>query len=455
VALAFAAAETSHGPDAWTGLGIAALLVLINGFFVAAEFALVRLRPTQIEPLASAGDRRARIAAHMLENVDRYLSASQLGITLTSLALGWIGEPAFAWIVHPVIALIPGVSPEVTRIATVAVAFFIITALHIVVGEQAPKSFAIRKPVPTSLWVSMPLYAFSKLAYPAIWILNKASIGLIRLVGIEPADDHELGHSEEEFRQLLVAGTGSISPPKGEMLDNVFELSLRTARQVMIPRADVVFLSTTHPLQENLRIARHSGHTRFPVCEGDLDSAVGLVHIKDIFRQDAPPPSLDVVQRPIHFVPESMTLDRLLIEMREKHSHMFAVVDEYGGVNGIVTLENVIEEVVGEIQDEFDEEKPELVATGEDTYRVSGGMLVADLERALAIEFSDRDEDTVGGIVLTQLGRAPRVRDRVEVGPLELVVLGVKKRRIQTLEVRVLRTPAHAPESASGPGASH
>ncbi len=244
-------------------------------------------------------------------------------------------------------------------------AFLLITVLHIVLGEQAPKSFAIRKPEPTSLWIAFPLYAFYKVTYPVIWLLNHAANGVLRMFGIMPATESELRHSEEEIRQLLDSEQQSELPDqKRELLANVFELSHRSARQIMVPRADVVYLSTTHSMEENMEIARRAGHTRFPLCEGDLDHVVGLVHIKDLFRATEPPSSLTEVKRAISFVPETLPADRMLRRMRAERVHMAAVLDEYGGVNGIVTLENVIEEIVGEIQDEFDFEKPEITPLG-------------------------------------------------------------------------------------------
>ena len=438
-------AAASTGPelqiDPWLGLFLGLILVLLNGFFVAAEFALVKVRPTQLEPLVALGDSRAKVARHMVRHLDAYLSATQLGITLASLALGWIGEPAFAWILEPWILRIPGATPAVVHSISLTTAFIVITVLHIVIGELAPKSIAIRKSEKTSLWIAVPLFYFYKLTYPAIYLLNHAANGILRLIGIHPVSESELGHSEEELRRLLTDGShASLSAQKGELLDNVFELSHRTARQIMIPRGDVVYLSTTRPIAENLDVARRSGHTRFPLCDGDLDHVIGLVHIKDLFRAAVPPAELGVVARDIKFVPETLTLDRLLRRMRRERTHLAAVLDEYGGVSGIVALENVIEEIVGPIQDEFDTEKPELVRTGQDAYQVSGSMLVVDLEDELGIEFSERDEDTIGGVVVSELGRLPRAGDRVRVGPLRLEVLEVDRNRIGMLGVQVERT---------------
>jgi CBS domain containing-hemolysin-like protein len=445
--------EPAVGP--WTGLLLGLLLVLLNGFFVAAEFALVKLRPAQLDPAIARGSRSAKLARHMTDHLDAYLSASQLGITLASLALGWVGEPAFAWIVEPIVRLIPGASDALVRSASITAAFICITALHIVVGEQAPKSFAIRRPEPTSLAIAIPLYIFYFVSFPAIWLLNRASIGLLRLFGLKPADDHEMAHSEEELRLLLSSSEMMRrSHTKHEILDNVFELSLRNARQVMVPRADVVYMTTTRSVEENLTLARQSGHTRFPLCEGDLDKVIGLVHIKDLFRAGSAPASLEAIARPVKFVPETITLDKLLARMRGERLHLAAVLDEYGGVSGIVTLENVIEEIVGEIQDEFDTERPELVDKGDGSYQVSGAMLLVDLEDALQTELSPRDEDTLGGVVLSELGRRPRVGDRVRFGAAEVEVVEVLGNRIRTLRLTLPATPSSAPASGR-PNSTH
>ena len=436
--------------DPWVGLSLAFFLVLLNGFFVAAEFALVKVRPTQIEPHLAKGGKSAKVARHMITHLDAYLSATQLGITLASLALGWIGEPAFAWVIEPLVMQIPGATPTLLHSISLTISFGVITVLHIVLGELAPKSLAIRKPEASTLVVALPLYAFYKLTYPAIWLLNHAANALLRLFGIPPVSESEMAHDEEELRMLLAASAPSVlSKHKRELLANIFELSNRVARQIMVPRGDVTYLSTTKSLAENLEIARESGHTRLPLCEGDLDHVVGLVHIKDLFRTREPLASVEAVAREIAFIPETLSVDRLLRRMRSEKLHLAAVLDEYGGVSGIVTLENVIEEIVGQIQDEFDLETPELVRKRDDVYVVSGGMLVIDLEQALGVEFSDRDEDTVGGVMLSELGRRPEVGDAVELGPLTLRVVEVEGHRILKVRVQLNRPAGVEGEAAA------
>lgn len=444
--LASVPAQSSAITPVW-GMVLGIVLVALNGFFVAAEFALVKVRPTQIEPLVAEGNRRAKVVRHMLRHLDAYLSATQLGITLASLALGWVGEPAFAWIIHPLISPFVGNNLQLLHSISVTVSFLVITVLHIVLGEQAPKTIAIRKAESASLLIAFPLYFFYKVTYPAIWLLNHAANALLKLIGVAPADEGEMAHDEEELRLLLSSGNAAqLSTQKREQLDNIFELSHRLARQIMLPRQDVIYLSTTRTLAENLRIARRSGHTRFPLCEGDLDHVIGLIHIKDIFHRDRNLRSLQEVAREISFVPETLELDRLLKRMRTERFHLAAVIDEYGGVSGVVTLEDVIEEIVGSIQDEFDVEKPEIQPLGDGVYRVSGGMLVEDLEEELNVELSDRDEDTIGGVVLSELGRNPAVSDKVLVGPVSIEVLEVQHNRINTVAVTVLQPETVPPD---------
>ncbi len=424
----------------WAGVVLAIVLIAVNGFFVAAEFALAKVRLTQLEPRVRLGERRAKLAAHMLRNLEAYLPTTQLGVTLASIGLGWVGEPALAEILRPAILLVPGATETLVHSISLAVAFVIVSMFHIVFGELLPKSVAIRRPEGTSTWVAVPLYLFSRISLPVTWVMHRAANGLLRAMGFAGPSEHAHPHSEDELRLLLASRRAvRISDHKRDLLENVLELSERVARQVMVPRADVVYLSTQRSLAQNLELARTSGHTRFPLCEGDLDKVLGIVHIKDLFRAATMPEDLANVARPVQFVPETTPLDMLLARMRAERLHLAAVIDEYGGVAGIVTLENVIEEIVGPIQDEFDFEKPELVAKGDGVYQVSGAMLVVDLEDELELEISDRDEDTIGGVVLSELGRRPRVGDRVGVGPLELEVLDVQGNRIRSLRLTVAK----------------
>jgi CBS domain containing-hemolysin-like protein len=421
------------------GIGFAFALILINAFFVAAEFALVRVRPTQLEKAAEEGQRAAVLAHRMTQEIGSLLSATQLGVTLCSLALGWIGEPAFTYLIEPVIRPIIGKNAPLAHTVGLVVSFVIITVFQVAIGELAPKWLAIRDAEKLALRLVFPLFAFYKLTYPANWVLNRGTAAVMKLFGVPPVEEAVAAHDEEELRRLLSSTEEAhVSSNKRELLDNVFELSHRVARQIMLPRQDVIYLSTERSVEENLEIARRSGHTRLPLCREDLDHVIGVVHIKDLFRRERPPRSLEEVVREIAFVPETLELDRLLVRMLAERFHLGAVIDEYGGVSGVVTLEDVIEELVGQIHDEFDTEaREDLVSSSDGSYSVSGGMLVEDLEDALDLEVSDRDEDTIGGVVMSELGRNPAVGDTAHLGPLLLEVQEVQGNRITTLRATI------------------
>lgn len=427
-------------------LVLAFLFVLANGFFVAAEFAIVKVRSTQLTELAEQGSVRARMARKLTRHLDAYLSATQLGITLASLALGWIGEPAFEHLLEPVFARFGGVSEGVARSISAAVAFTVISVLHIVLGELAPKSLAIQKPVGTSLWVAHLLHAFYVVTYPAIWLLNGVSRAILRLFGIAPAAEHtEAAHSPEELRLILASSekAGILSEENREIIEGVFQFSKRTARQIMVPRTDVVVLSTTRSIEENLEKIRTTRHTRYPLCDGSLDHTVGLIHVKDLLLAQlrGPGRSLQELKRDILFVPENSTVESLLSQFIESKTHMAVVLDEYGGASGIVSLENITEELFGQIQDEFDRERPEIEPLGNGRYRVRGDYLIEDLADRLRIDLGEPEEETIGGYVAARLGREVTPGDRVDLGELAISVLEAERFRVRWVLVTT-RMPA-------------
>ncbi|HEY0160588.1 MAG TPA: hemolysin family protein [Thermoanaerobaculia bacterium] len=425
-------------------LVLAFFFVLANGFFVAAEFAIVKVRSTQLTELAEQGSVRAKMARKLTRHLDAYLSATQLGITLASLALGWIGEPAFHHLIQPVFARFG--YEEFARTASATTAFVIISILHIVLGELAPKSIAIQKPVGTSLWVAHLLHAFYVVTYPAIWLLNGISRALLRTIGIEPTSEHaEAAHSPEELR-LILAGSekaGILSEENREIIEGVFQFSKRTARQIMVPRTDVVVLSTTRSIEENLEKIRTTRHTRYPLCEGSLDHTIGLIHVKDLLLAQlrGPGRNLHDLKRDILFVPGNSTVDSLLSQFIEHKTHMAVVLDEYGGASGIVSLENITEELFGQIQDEFDRERPEIEPLGNGRYRVRGDYLIEDLADRLKIDVGEPDEETVGGYVAARLGREVTPGDKVELGDLAISVLEAERFRVRWVMV-VTKPPA-------------
>jgi CBS domain containing-hemolysin-like protein len=425
-------------------LVLAFLFVLANGFFVAAEFALVKVRSTQIVELAEQGSLRAKMARKMIRHLDAYLSATQLGITLASLALGWIGEPAFHHLIQPLFTRF-SVSDATARSISATVAFVIISILHIVLGELAPKSIAIQKPVGATLWTAHPLHAFYVITYPAIYVLNGVSRAILKLIGIEPAGEHaEMAHSPEELRLILASSekAGILSEENREIIEGVFQFSKRTARQIMVPRTDVVILSTTRTIEENLETIRVTRHTRYPLCEGSLDQTIGLIHVKDLLLAQlrGPGRSLHELKREVLFVPENSTVDSLLQQFIESKTHMAIVLDEYGGSSGIVSLENITEELFGQIQDEFDRERPEIEPLGSGRYRVRGDYLIEDLADRIKIDLGEPDEETVGGYVAARLGREVTPGDRVELGDLAISVLEAERFRVRWVLV-VVKTP--------------
>jgi CBS domain containing-hemolysin-like protein len=420
--------------DSWY-LVLAFLFVVANGFFVAAEFAIVKVRSTQLTELAEQGSARARMAKRLTKHLDSYLSATQLGITLASLALGWIGEPAFEHLLRPFFAQFGASGAAYARSISAAVAFTVISILHIVLGELAPKSLAIQKPVQTSLWVAHLLHAFYVVTYPAIWLLNGVSQSILRLIGIEPASEHETAHSPEELRLILASSekAGILSEENREIIEGVFQFSKRTARQIMVPRTDVVVLSTTVSIEENLEKIRTTRHTRYPLCEGSLDHTIGLIHVKDLLLAQlrGPGKSLQELKREILFVPENSTVESLLSQFIEHKTHMAVILDEYGGASGIVSLENITEELFGQIQDEFDRERPEIEPLGNGRYRVRGDYLLEDLADRLKIDLGNPEEETVGGYVAARLGREVSPGDRVELGELSIEVLEAERFRVR------------------------
>jgi CBS domain containing-hemolysin-like protein len=424
--------------DYWL-LFLAFLFVLANGFFVAAEFAIVKVRSTQLTELAEQGSVRARMARKLTRHLDAYLSATQLGITLASLALGWIGEPAFHHLLLPVFKSLEIGDKAASRISF-AVAFGVISVLHIVLGELAPKSIAIQKPVGTSLWVAHLLHAFYVVTYPAIWLLNGVSRAILKVIGMEPTNEHlEAAHSPEELRLILASSekAGILSEENREIIEGVFQFSKRTARQIMVPRTDVVVLSTTKSIEENLETIRTTRHTRYPLAEGTLDQTIGLIHVKDLMLAQLRGPGrrLEDLKRDILFVPENSTVESLLSQFIEHKTHMAVVLDEYGGASGIVSLENITEELFGQIQDEFDRERPEIEPLGNGRYRVRGDYLIEDLADRLKIDLGEPEEETVGGFVVARLGREVSRGDHVELGDLSVSVLEAERFRVRWVMV--------------------
>lgn len=418
------------------------LLVFLNGFFVAAEFALVKVRGSQLDSLAEEGHRGAGRAKHLTNNLEAYLSACQLGVTLASLGLGWVGEPVLAHLLGPVFPMLGIESPAVVRSVSFALAFSTITFLHIVLGEQGPKILAIRKPLAATLWVSRALQVFYALFKPAIWFLNVSANALLKWVfRIEPVSEHELAHSEEELRVILAESARSheVTQLGKEILINALDMRDRVVRDITTPRGEVVFLNTEDSFEENLKAAQASRHTRFPVCEGHLDQAIGQVHIKDLLPLlREPNPDLHSIKRELLPVPEMMPLEKLLTFFLSKHAHLALVVDEFGGTVGIVTLDNVLEELVGDIQDEFDAEAPELRKVGEDEFVVEGSLGLYELNDLIGLELESADVSTIGGYVTHLIGHLPKQGEQTQIEDYQVTIAKADGRRV--IEVHFKRS---------------
>jgi len=419
-------------------------LVLLNGFFVAAEFALVKVRDTQLEPLIVKGHRRARVTRRILANLDRSLSACQLGVTLASLALGWVGEPVFATLLAPVMDWLAVESPAVRHTVAVIVGFAAITFLHITAGEQAPKWFAIQRPLPSSLWVAVPLDWFCRLTHPLIWVLNQSSLWLLRRFGVEQGSESELLHSEEELR-LLLAGSQKRSDGSAlghTLVLNALDLGRRVVRDVMRPRQEIVSLNTESSIAECLDVAEKTRYSRFPLCEGgDLDKTLGAIHLKDLYSMRLKARSgadLLPAARKLVYVPETTRLEKLLQLLLDRKLHLGVVVDEYGGTVGLVTLENVLEELVGQIQDEFDQEKPMVTKLGEQTWDVLGTLPLHDLEELAGEPLAEEGITTTSGWVTHRLGGFAKVGDVVILQRCELRVEELDETRVARLRLQRL-----------------
>ena len=412
-------------------------LVALNAFFVATEFAIVRVRTTRIDELVAKGVRRAAATRTVLQDLNAYLSACQLGITLASLGLGWVGKPAFAHLLEPVLGGLGFWSEATAASISITLAFAIITFLHVVLGELAPKTIAIERAEATALLIAWPIRIFNVLLFPFIWSMNGLANLAVRAIGLRPVSDESLAHSEEELRMILSVSqrSGTLPEAHAELLENALDFTERAVRQIMVPRADIVWLDARRPHEDNVRVVRESAHTRYPLCEGDVDHVVGVLNLKDLFLQ---PPGTDLRQmarKPL-FVPDGLSIDRVLRQFQRSRTHLAVVIDEYGGTSGVVTIEDVLEELIGEIQDEFDEEAPKVQDLGGGRLSVDASVPADEIAETLGIaDGADEEVDTLGGLVLARLGRIARPGDVVTLGNRRVEVSRMRGRRIVRLTV--------------------
>lgn len=387
-------------------------LIAMNGFFVAAEFACVKIRPSRLETLIQEGSRQAKYAKKLTDHLDASLSVTQLGITLASLGLGWVGEPAVATLILP-ITHASGLDDVIGHTIALALAFSIITGLHIVLGELTPKTMAIQNVEKIMLSVALPMLVFHRVMYPFVWLLNHVANWVAHRMGFHTASEGDDAHTEEEIRLLMEEShrQGLIDDTEVDFVDNVFDFTDLNVREIMTPRTDMVCLYLEDTMDENLHIILEEQLTRYPICHEDKDHIVGFLHVKDLMRvmAEGRKPNLRRLARKALIVPESMDVSVLLKTMQKQRSQMAIVVDEYGGTAGMVTIEDIVEEIVGDIQDEFDEERPTAERRGKRIFSVDAKMLLEELEDILEIDIEDEDVDTVGGWLYDQIGQAPRV----------------------------------------------
>jgi CBS domain containing-hemolysin-like protein len=418
------------------------LLVLANGFFVSAEFSLVSVRRTRIMELVAQGNTAASWVKRAIENPDRVIAATQLGITLASLGLGWIGEPALAHILEPVIGLFPAaIQSGASHTLSAGLAFAIITFLHVVVGELAPKSIALQNPERTSMIVAQPTIWTEVVFKPAIWALNGTGNLLLRLIGIQPASGHEMVHSVEELKMLVTASaeSGVFQAEEGEMLHAIFDMGEQLVRQVMIPRTEIIAVEADLPLPEIISLVTKSTFTKFPVYDDSLDLILGIVHVKDLLRsmqqQDWQTLTARALVREPLYVPETLSVRSLLQEFRLHRQHIAIVLDEFGGTAGLVTLEDLLEEIVGEVSDPFDINNPEIQTLPDGTAMIDGLTLIEDVNDRLGLALEDPNYDTIAGYALGKLGRIPRVHDVIEAQGVRLRVEAMDGLRIARLSL--------------------
>lgn len=428
-------------------------LVLLNGFFVLSEFSIVKVRRSRLEELVKNGRRNARLALEMTGKLDSYLSATQLGITLSSLALGWIGEPAVARLLEKVFGGLFGSNTVLLHSASFAIAFTFITLLHVVAGELIPKSIAIARSESSALAVARPLHGFWILFYPLIKLFDKLAAFFLARMGIKPASESESAHSEEELK--FIAGEsfkgGFIDSVEEEIIKNAVDFSDTTAKEIMTPRRDIICLKAENSYEENIQIVRTTRHTRYPYCRGGKDMIIGMIHIRDLLENELsenPSHDLSHLVREMIIVPEMASIADILAKMNRQQIHTALVIDEYGGTAGLLTMEDIIEEVMGDISDEHDLKTEEYKKLDDKTYVFDAMIDLDDAGEEQGVDYEECEQVTLGGYVFSLLGRLPAVGDKVEDAFCSYEVLETDGPRIKKIRAVKLDKP----EYAEGPG---
>ncbi len=415
------------------------LLVFMNGFFVATEFAMVKVRKSRIETLVLDGDRSARHTLKVVKDLNSYLSACQLGITLASLGLGWVGEPAVSDMLMPVFKLFK-LSESAVHSISFLLGFAVITAFHIVLGELVPKSLAIISAEKISMYTALPLIMFYKLTYPIMWTFNHSTNFVLKLFGFSQVDEHEAAHTDEEIK-LLVEDSykhGLIDKTELTFVDNIFDFSEKTVKEIMIPRTDMSSIYIDEPFEDIVSYTLKEQLTRYPVCKESKDSIIGLIHIKDLYKlkiEDGDK-NIQSIIREIKYVPEYLSISELLKIFKRDKVQMAIVIDEYGGTSGLVTIEDILEEIVGEIQDEFDEETEDIKKVEEDTYIVDGKVIIEDINEFLDTEIEAENIDTIGGWIYSQLKSYPQINDKISYKQYDFIILKCDRKRINKILIK-------------------
>jgi len=422
-----------------TGLAfvIFVLLLLVNAFFVAAEYAFVRVRGTQLQELVAAGSGRARKAMRILLSLDSYISAIQLGVTLASLGLGLVGEPVVGRILEPIIAPLGPVSPVLTSVLSFVVAFALVTYVTVVFAELAPKYVALDRALALALWTAYPLDLCHSLMRPFIDVINGSALGVLRLFGIRPGAEAQ-AHSAEELRMLVAASTknGILQESERVLVGNALDFAETLVRQVMVPRTEIVAVPEDTSVAGVVQLLRQNPFTRLPVYRDDLDHVVGVVHVKDVVGASAAQLVRDIMRKPL-YLPETAHLDRALAQFRRERVQLAMVIDEFGGTAGLVTLEDVIEELVGDVQDEFDREVP-MLREESGAFLINGLTTLSEVGDRLGLALASEPYDTAGGMVFGRLGRLAQVGDGVDVGGYRFTVTAVDGRRVAMVKAKKL-----------------
>ncbi|MFT4556234.1 MAG: CBS domain containing-hemolysin-like protein [Planctomycetaceae bacterium] len=418
-------------------IGIALFLVALNGFFVAAEFALVKVRPSRIDEFIEAGRPFAKSAKWLIDRMEQALSACQLGITMASLAIGWVGEPVFEELLSPAFHFL-SIPEAAVHTLSVIFAFTIITALHLVIGEQAPKIFAIRRAEDMLLWCALPMKLFYICGWPLMAALNWVTTVILSKLGLEGGEGHDTIHTETELQTLLASSYehGHLSRSEHKLIEAVFRFDDLVCRRVMVPRNDVEFFDINDPPSSCVELARRTKHTRYPVCNDSLDEVLGVVHMKDLIGF-AVTDDFDwtSIMRPPKKVPESMPISKLLKHFQATHQLLAFVIDEYGNVIGIVTLENVLEEIIGEVDDEFDNDDPHIIPDGPDQFILRGRTPLEEVCEKFDLESPDAEIDTFAGLLVHKAQRILSVGDRIELDDWTAEVLEVRDNRARRIRM--------------------